>query len=82
MKRFMYWWPWGVTRPWLPRVFRGSDEWHNKSVAIVLPLLGCIIFFWEHKFSRYGLPHDERNLTVDGCQMCIEIKQAIDEERR
>lgn len=57
MQRFMYWAPWGVTRPWLPRIFRGGDEWHNASIAIVLPFLGCFIFFYEKDFSRDGEEH-------------------------
>jgi sterol desaturase/sphingolipid hydroxylase (fatty acid hydroxylase superfamily) len=46
-RRFMWWAPWGVTRPWLPRVFRGSNEWCSRSVAVVLPFLGAFIWFWE-----------------------------------
>jgi hypothetical protein len=39
-RRFMWWAPWGVTRPWGLSVFRGGDEWCNDSVAVKLPLLG------------------------------------------
>jgi hypothetical protein len=46
--RFMWWPPWGVTRPWLPRVSsRGGDEWCNDSVTLILPFLGAFIFFWR-----------------------------------
>jgi hypothetical protein len=43
--RFMWWFPWGVTRPWLPRVFKGGDEWCNDSVGFVVPPLGALIVF-------------------------------------
>lgn len=57
LERFMYWKPTEVTRPWLPRFFRGGDEWHNASVAVVLPFLGCFIFFYEKDFNRDGEEH-------------------------
>ena len=46
-RRWQWWYPWGVTRPWLPRAFRGGDEWCNDSVALVLPPLGGICVFWR-----------------------------------
>jgi hypothetical protein len=45
--RWQYWAPWGVTRPWLPHVFRGGDEWCNDSICLVIPLLGCLVIFWR-----------------------------------
>lgn len=45
--RFMWWFPWSVTRPWLPRVFRGGDEWCNDSLGFVLPPAGALIVFWR-----------------------------------
>lgn len=80
MKRFMYWKPWGVTRPWMPSLFRGCDEWHNKSVALKLPMLGCLIFFWDRGFNRDGEEHlwyqgpDGREGYFDPtCDICKEI---------
>lgn len=46
-RRFMWWYPWGVTGWWQPRVFRGGDEWCNDSAALVAPPLGAFILFWR-----------------------------------
>lgn len=46
-RRFMWRYPWSVTDWWKPRVFQGSDEWCDPSVALVLPPLGCLIVFWR-----------------------------------
>lgn len=88
MSRFMYWAPWTVTRPWLPRVGRGCDEWHNKSVLLILPFLGAFIFFWERDFNRDGEEHLyawclscgwEGAYHID-CDICNEIR--VDHEIR
>ena len=57
-RRFMWWPPQGLTRPWQPRVFRGTDEWCSPSVAVVVPFLGAFIWFWE------------RPLPVMPCRFC------------
>ena len=46
-RRFMWWPPWALTRPWLPRVsLRGGwNEWCVGSVRLVLPFLGAFIVF-------------------------------------
>lgn len=58
-RRFMWWAPWGVTRPWLPRVFPGGDECGNPSVAVVLPFLGCVTVFYGRRLSALPLECDE-----------------------
>lgn len=73
MERFVYWAPRKVTQPWKPRVFRGGDEWHNASVAVILPFVGGFIFFWERKFSVEGEDHFER--MVPGCKVCAELSE-------
>jgi hypothetical protein len=45
LRRFWWWYPWGLTRWWLPRVFLGGDEWCNVPLCIVVPPLGCFLFF-------------------------------------
>lgn len=45
--RFMWWPPWGVTRPWLPWFWRGGDEWCNLAASVVLPFLGAFHWFWR-----------------------------------
>lgn len=55
--RFMWWAPWHVTEPWKPRYFHGGDEWHNPSHAVVLPFLGCFIWFYGKGFNRDGEAH-------------------------
>jgi hypothetical protein len=46
-RRWQWWLPWGVTRPWLPRWFYGADEWCNPSVCLVIPPFGCLVIFWH-----------------------------------
>jgi hypothetical protein len=77
----MWWAPWRTTRPWLPRFFRGTDEWHNRSVAVVVPFLGTFILF-VGPFDRSGDEHlnawssvggwEGRN--VEDCPVCIEMR--------
>ncbi len=38
---FGWWPPTQLTRPWLPRVWRGDDEYGNPAVSIVIPPLGA-----------------------------------------
>lgn len=45
-RRWQYHAPWTLTRPWLPRVARGADEWCNPSVYVVTPL-GSVVVFWR-----------------------------------
>lgn len=80
-KRFMYWYPWGVSNPFMPSVSRGTDEHHNKSIIVVVPLLGAFIFFWERSFQRSGPEHiwaigpdGEEGLFVIDCDICREIR--------
>lgn len=43
----LWWWPpWGVTDWWLPRMWRGNDEWCNIPLCINIPPLGAFITFW------------------------------------
>ena len=46
-RRFQWRFPWGVTDWWLPRTFRGGDEWCNDSACAVIPPLGCFVLFWH-----------------------------------
>jgi hypothetical protein len=41
----MWWKPWRVTDWWKPRAFRGTDEYLRSTVGVVVPPLGCFIFF-------------------------------------
>jgi hypothetical protein len=59
-RRFMWWAPWSVTRPWLPRFSaRGGDEFCNDSVTLILPFLGAFIVFWQ--------PGPLRDFPCDEC---------------
>lgn len=44
-ERVMWWKPWRVTDWWKPQVFRGTDEYFRATVGVVIPPLGCFIFF-------------------------------------
>jgi hypothetical protein len=77
----MWWTPWTITDPWRPRVFRGCDEWHNKSWALIVPPLGGFVFFR----MRYARDHVSEHLNlwtrnegweglyVVGCDICAEV---------
>jgi hypothetical protein len=45
--RLFWWFPWGVTSWWKPRIFRGGDEWCNDSVVFVVPPFGALVIFWR-----------------------------------
>lgn len=87
MKRLMYWPPGGVTRPWLPRVFRGGDEWHNPSIGIVVPFLGALIVFYGRGYTRHGIEHlwgagpeGTEGAFHEDCLTCREIKAWFEED--
>lgn len=70
MKGRLGWWaPWRVTDPWLPRVWRGSDEYHNPAVSVVVPFLGAF-HYWFTRWSDATGGHFTR---VDGCGFCADI---------
>lgn len=66
--RFMWWNPiTGVTAPWKPRAWHGTDEWHNHAWSVVVPFLGAFHFYYEPHFDRSGPPH---YVDVPGCRCC------------
>ena len=70
--KFGWWAPWTLTRPWLPRVWRGSDQWHNPAVSAVLPLLGAVhVWFatWQDDTDRHHTLAPV--MDVPDCPVCI-----------
>jgi hypothetical protein len=75
------WWPpWTVTAPWRPRVVRGTDEWHNCSYGLVVPLSGAVIVYrmryardGEEHLHAWTRAHGWDGLFVAGCSVCVEI---------
>jgi hypothetical protein len=59
-----------VTRPWLPRVFRGADEFCNDSIGVIGLLVGMLVVFWR--------PGRLRTEADGPCTACL----AADEEAR
>lgn len=60
-RRFQYHWPHHVTRPWLPALRLGADEFCNTSVWVTFPFLGAVVFFYGRKLRTFD----------DGwCQSC------------
>lgn len=43
--RWQWWFPWGVTRWWLPRAFKGGDEWCQVPACFVIPPLGGVALY-------------------------------------
>lgn len=41
-------WPTQLTRPWLPRPIRGTDEWHNRSFGIIF-IGGVIVYRMRYR---------------------------------
>lgn len=78
---FSYWTPWTLTRPWLPRWIRGSDEWHNLSWGLVIPPFGAFIFFRLRYARSEGTEHlwtwsrmfGWEGIRVMGCALRDEI---------
>jgi hypothetical protein len=57
-RRLMWWAPWKVTRPWLPRFsWHGSDEFCNDSVSLILPFAGALIVFWRRHLRTMPCGH-------------------------
>lgn len=84
---FTYWPPWSVTRPWLPRAFRGGDEWHNPSWALILPFLGAFIWFrldWprvdggQHLYARFMGAWE--GVDQPGCLVCAEVRSDFESD--
>jgi hypothetical protein len=67
------WWaPWKVTRPWLPRVWRATDEWHNPAISVVLPFLGAF-HAWFRNWQDDTDGHFSLSPVMDApdCPECI-----------
>ena len=62
--RFFWWYPWGLTRWWLPGISRGGDEWCNDSLVFVVPPLGALVLFWRPGRLR-TMPCDEEWAAMD-----------------
>lgn len=69
--RWQYHPPWSVTRPWLPRVFRGSDEYCNDSIGVIGPLVGMLVVFW-----RPGRLRTESDGPCASCLAADEVARA------
>lgn len=59
MKRWQYWPPWGVVKPWKPRVADACDETGRASKILIIPPLGAFAFFFKnrkcgHHFGEEG----------------------------
>jgi hypothetical protein len=50
--RWHWWMPWQTADWHRPRVFTGSDENCNLSVAFVVPPLGTLVIFWQPRRLR------------------------------
>lgn len=80
-QRFMYWKPWEVTEPWKLGVQLGCDEFHNSSIMLQLPFLGCFIFFYNRRFQQetehlHGMVEEAGKKVVYGkvdsnCEICM-----------
>lgn len=44
-RRLWWWYPWHLSRWWLPRVWLGGDEWCNVPLCLTVPPFGCFLVF-------------------------------------
>lgn len=80
--RARYCQPWYLTRPWIPRAFRGCDEFHNPSWSLIFPFALGGVDVWRMRYPRTpGAEHLHgrfmgvwEGLDVQGCPICVEIK--------
>jgi hypothetical protein len=66
-RRWLWWFPWGITAWYRPRVSRGADEWCNDSLVFVAPPLGGLVLFWRPGRLR-ALPCQECWAQLDAAQ--------------
>lgn len=76
------WWsPWTITRPWLPRLIRGCDEWHNPSLGVIVPPFGGLVV-WRLRYRRdeesehmnlWTRNEGWEGLIVADCPFCQEL---------
>lgn len=45
LPRVWYWYPWRLTRWWLPKIWLGGDEHCNVPLCFTVPPFGCVLFF-------------------------------------
>ena len=84
-RRFQFHQPWHLTRfgfVW-PLIGSGGDEFHNRSVWVIVPMVGWFVIFTgpivrdvEH-FHGYG-PDGPIGKFVSGCPDCLELVDDID----
>lgn len=46
-RRVWWWFPWRITRWWLPKIWRGGDEWCNVPLCFTVPPLGVLLIFHQ-----------------------------------
>lgn len=73
--RLGWWAPWKLTRPWLPRAWRGTDEWHNPAVSVVIPPLGAFhVWFDTWRDDTDGHFSLEPQMDAPDCPVCQAIR--------
>src|ERR1700728_2588281 len=56
LRRFWWWFPWHLTRWWVPQIWKGGDEWCNIPLCFTIPPFGCFLVFWRRMRT---MPCDE-----------------------
>lgn len=71
MVKLGWWAPWKVARPWLPRGWLGSDEWHNPAVSVALPFLGAFhVWFRNWQDDTDGHHSLAPQMSAPECEVC------------
>ena len=77
--KFGWWAPWKVTRPWLPRAWLGTDEYHNPAVSVVLPLLGAFhVWFRNWRDDTGGHYSLSPEMDAPNCPVCLHHRDTYD----
>lgn len=72
MWRYGWWSPWSVYRPWLPRMWRGTDEWHNPALSVVVPFCGAFhVWFSDYRDGSDGHYDPRERPGCLGCQAIV-----------
>lgn len=66
--RLGWWAPHTLVAPWRPRVWMGTDEWHNPSVSVTVPFLGA--FHWWFTDWRDDTDGHYTPAAAPDCRTC------------
>lgn len=64
-ERFWWWAPWGTTQCWMPKIYRGGDEWCNVPICYKIPFLGTFVVYWKPRDRKFPCPVEWEHLSLE-----------------